>query len=171
MSCSLQDMLRSLDQRAIPVQNFADHWAVQLNDTHPAIAVPELMRLLIDERQLGGMRPGRSPAAPSPTPTTLLPGAPNLALGLFGDLLPRHLEIVFEINSRFLQQVRLKWPGDTEVLEAVDHRRARWQGGAHGPPGRGGGPSRERGGRAQRPGAVAAAAGLRPAPTPSGSPT
>ena len=53
VSCSLQDMLRSLDQRGIPVQEFPDHWAVQLNDTHPSIAVAELMRLLIDDKQIG----------------------------------------------------------------------------------------------------------------------
>ena len=52
VSCSLQDMLRNLDQRGIPVQEFPDHWAVQLNDTHPSIAVAELMRLLIDDKHL-----------------------------------------------------------------------------------------------------------------------
>jgi glycogen phosphorylase len=121
VSCSLQDMLRSLDQRGIPVQSFADHWAVQLNDTHPAIAVPELMRLLIDERQLGWEEAWAiTSRAIAYTNHTLLPEAlETWSLGLFGDLLPRHLEIVFEINSRFLQQVRLKWPGDTGVLERL----------------------------------------------------
>jgi starch phosphorylase len=118
VSCSLQDMLRSLDQRGIPVQSFADHWAVQLNDTHPAIAVPELMRLLIDERQLDWDEAWAiTTRAIAYTNHTLLPEAlETWQLHLFGDLLPRHLEIVFEINSRFLQQVRLKWPGDTAVL-------------------------------------------------------
>ena len=121
VSCSLQDMLRNLDQRGIPVQAFADHWAVQLNDTHPAIAVPELMRLLIDERQLGWDEAWAiTTRAIAYTNHTLLPEAlETWQLGLFGDLLPRHLEIIFEINSRFLQQVRLKWPGDTEVLQRV----------------------------------------------------
>jgi len=121
VSCSLQDMLRSLDQRALPVEAFADHWAVQLNDTHPAIAVPELMRLLVDERQLGWDQAwaitSRSIAY---TNHTLLPEAlETWDLRLFGDLLPRHLEIIFEINARFLQQVRLKWPGDTDVLRRL----------------------------------------------------
>jgi len=121
VSCSLQDMLRSLDQRGIPVQGFADHWAVQLNDTHPAIAVPELMRLLIDERHLGWDEAWAiTTRAIAYTNHTLLPEAlETWQLGLFADLLPRHLEIVFEINNRFLQQVRLKWPGDTGVLERL----------------------------------------------------
>ena len=53
VSCSLQDMLRSLEKRSIPITEFAKHWTVQLNDTHPAIAVAELMRLLIDQYQVG----------------------------------------------------------------------------------------------------------------------
>jgi starch phosphorylase len=121
VSCSLQDMLRSLDQRRIPVENFADHWAVQLNDTHPAIAVPELMRLLIDERLLGWDEAWAiTTRAIAYTNHTLLPEAlETWQLGLFGDLLPRHLEIVFEINNRFLQQVRLKWPGDTGMVQRL----------------------------------------------------
>ena len=121
VSCSLQDMLRTLDQRGLPVEAFADHWAVQLNDTHPAIAVPELMRLLMDERQLGWDGAwGITTRAIAYTNHTLLPEAlERWDLDLFGALLPRHLEIIFEINARFLQQVRLKWPGDTEVLRRL----------------------------------------------------
>jgi starch phosphorylase len=121
VSCSLQDMLRSLDQRGLPVDCFADHWAVQLNDTHPAIAVPELMRLLVDERQLGWDEAWRVVSrAIAYTNHTLLPEAlETWDLTLFGDLLPRHLEIIFEINARFLQQVRIKAPGDTELLRRV----------------------------------------------------
>ena len=121
VSCSLQDMLRSLDQRGLPVESFAEHWAVQLNDTHPAIAVPELMRLLVDERQLGWDQAWAiTTSAIAYTNHTLLPEAlETWDLGLFGSLLPRHLEIIFEINARFLQQVRLKWPGDSEVLRRL----------------------------------------------------
>ena len=53
VSCSLQDMLRSLEKRSSPIIEFANHWTAQLNDTHPAIAVAELMRLLIDQYQIG----------------------------------------------------------------------------------------------------------------------
>jgi starch phosphorylase len=121
VSCSLQDMLRNLDQRRLPVESFADHWAVQLNDTHPAIAVPELMRLLVDERQLGWDQAWAiTTRAIAYTNHTLLPEAlETWDLALFGSLLPRHLEIIFEINARFLQQVRLRCPGDTELLRRL----------------------------------------------------
>ncbi len=121
VSCSLQDMLRNLDQRGIPVQEFPDHWAVQLNDTHPSIAVAELMRLLLDDKNLEWEQAwditSRSLAY---TNHTLLPEAlEKWSLELFGSLLPRHLEIVFEINRRFLQQVRLKYPGNEQILRRV----------------------------------------------------
>jgi len=121
VSCSLQDMLRSLDRRGLPVTEFPDHWAVQLNDTHPAIAVAELMRLLIDDKHLDWDTAwditSRSLAY---TNHTLLPEAlEKWGLGLFGSLLPRHLELIYEINRRFLQTVRLKYPGNEEVLRRV----------------------------------------------------
>jgi starch phosphorylase len=121
VSCSLQDMLRSLDLRGIPVQEFPDHWAVQLNDTHPSIAVAELMRLLLDDKNLDWEQAWdittRSLAY---TNHTLLPEAlEKWGLDLFGNLLPRHLEIIYEINRRFLQQVRLKYPGNEEILRRV----------------------------------------------------
>jgi len=121
VSCSLQDMLRNLDQRGVPVQTFADHWAVQLNDTHPAIAVAELMRLLVDERQLGWDEAWAiTGSAIAYTNHTLLPEAlERWELGLFGSLLPRHLEIIYEINARFLQQVQLHAPGDTDLMRRV----------------------------------------------------
>ena len=70
VSCSLQDMLRSLEARAIPIREFPAHWAVQLNDTHPAIAVAELMRLLLDEKQLEWDEAWRITSQSCPTPTT-----------------------------------------------------------------------------------------------------
>jgi starch phosphorylase len=121
VSCSLQDMLRSLDQRGIPVQEFPDHWAVQLNDTHPSIAVAEMMRLLLDDKLLGWDEAWSITCrCLSYTNHTLLPEAlERWGIELFGSLLPRHLEIVFEINRRFLQQVRLKYPGNDQVLRRV----------------------------------------------------
>ncbi|MEB3362433.1 MAG: glycogen/starch/alpha-glucan phosphorylase [Synechococcaceae cyanobacterium] len=121
VSCSLQDMLRSLDQRGIPVQEFPDHWAVQLNDTHPAIAVAEMMRLLLDDKLLGWDEAWSiTSRCLSYTNHTLLPEAlERWGLELFGSLLPRHLEIVYEINRRFLQQVRLKYPGNDQILRRV----------------------------------------------------
>jgi starch phosphorylase len=121
VSCSLQDMLRSLEARAIPIEEFPEHWAVQLNDTHPAIAVAELMRLLIDDRHLDWERAWEiTTRSLSYTNHTLLPEAlEKWGLDLFGSLLPRHLELIYEINRRFLQQVRIKYPGNEEVLRRV----------------------------------------------------
>jgi starch phosphorylase len=117
VSCSLQDMLRSLDSRGLCVEDFPLHWTVQLNDTHPAIAVAELMRLLIDDRHLEWERAWdittRSVAY---TNHTLLPEAlEKWDLDLFSSLLPRHLELIYEINRRFLQQVRLRYPGNDAI--------------------------------------------------------
>ncbi len=121
VSCSLQDMLRSLELRDLPISDFPDHWSVQLNDTHPAIAVAELMRLLIDHKHLSWDAAWdittRSLAY---TNHTLLPEAlEKWGLDLFGSLLPRHLELIFEINRRFLQSVRLKYPGNDAMLRSV----------------------------------------------------
>jgi len=121
VSCSLQDMLRSLEARGIAIEEFPDHWAVQLNDTHPAIAVAELMRLLIDDRHLDWDKAWEiTTHSLSYTNHTLLPEAlEKWGLDLFGSLLPRHLELIYEINRRFLQQVRIKYPGNEEVLRRV----------------------------------------------------
>ena len=116
--CPLQDMLRCLDVRAIPVREFHAQWAVQLNDTHPAIAVAELMRLLLDEKQLEWDEAWRiTSQSVAYTNHTLLPEAlEKWGIELFGSLLPRHLQLIYEINRRFLQQVRLRYPGDNEIL-------------------------------------------------------
>jgi len=121
VSCSLQDMIRSLEKRSIPVEEFPNHWTVQLNDTHPAIAVAELMRLLIDQHRLEWDKAweitNRSVAY---TNHTLLPEAlEKWDLSLFRNLLPRHLELIYEINRRFLQQVRLKYPGNDSILRKL----------------------------------------------------
>jgi starch phosphorylase len=117
VSCSLQDMLRSLDNRGLAVEDFPEYWTVQLNDTHPAIAVAELMRLLIDDRHMEWDKAWditrRSVAY---TNHTLLPEAlEKWDLNLFSSLLPRHLELIYEINRRFLQQVRLRYPGNEAI--------------------------------------------------------
>ena len=114
VSCSLQDMLRlHLAQGRAP-DTFHKHFAVQLNDTHPAIAVAELMRLLVDEHGLPWERAWEvSRAALAYTNHTLLPEAlEKWPVPLFARLLPRHLEIIYEINRRFLDEVRVRFPGD-----------------------------------------------------------
>jgi glycogen phosphorylase len=113
-SCSLQDMLRIHALLGGTPATFHEKWAVQLNDTHPSVAVAELMRLLLDEHGLAWEQAWtitRSTFAY--TNHTLLPEAlEKWTVDLFGTLLPRHLEIVFEINRRFLDEVRVEFPGD-----------------------------------------------------------
>ena len=114
VSCSLQDMIRILFQADAHIEHFADKYAVQMNDTHPALAVAELMRLLVDEHGMD-WRPAWEVTcrALAYTNHTLLPEAlEKWTIELFGSLLPRHLEIVFEVNRRFLEDVRLRYPGD-----------------------------------------------------------
>jgi len=116
VSCSLQDMFRILHVQNIPVDRFHEKFAVQLNDTHPAIAVAELMRLLIDEYVL----PWEEAWAVTTrtfayTNHTLLPEALECwPLDLFRRVLPRHLEIIYEINARFLDEVRIRFFGDEQ---------------------------------------------------------
>ncbi len=114
VSCSLQDMLRIHSLLGGTPENFHEKWAVQLNDTHPAVAVAELMRLLVDEHQLGWDEAWKvTQATFAYTNHTLLPEAlEKWTVDLFGALLPRHLEIIFEINRRFLEEVREAFPGD-----------------------------------------------------------
>ena len=121
VSCSLQDMLRSFEKRQIPLEEFPQHWAIQMNDTHPAIAVAELMRLLIDEKHLPWDAAWSiTSRCLAYTNHTLLPEAlEKWNLPLFASLLPRHLEIIYEINRRFLQQVRLRYPGNNKILRTL----------------------------------------------------
>jgi starch phosphorylase len=117
-SCALQDMLRVQGLRAVEPATFHLSWAVQLNDTHPAIAVAELMRLLVDVHLLDWDSAWSVTRATfSYTNHTLLPEAlEKWPVDLFGGLLPRHLEIIYEINARFLAEVRAAFPGDDSRL-------------------------------------------------------
>jgi glycogen phosphorylase len=121
VSCSLQDMLHLLDLAGEPVERFAQRFAVQLNDTHPSIGVAELMRLLLDERGLDWDTAwGITVAAFGYTNHTLLPEAlETWPLPMFRELLPRHLEIIYEINRRFLDEVRARFPGDEARVERM----------------------------------------------------
>jgi starch phosphorylase len=121
VSCSLQDMLRLLRLRGNDPSEFAAHFAVQLNDTHPAIGVAELMRLLVDEN---GMEWEAAWEVTSKTFAytnhTLLPEAlEKWPIDLFSRLLPRHTEIIYEINRRFLQEVRNRFPWDEERVRRM----------------------------------------------------
>ncbi|MEM5460786.1 glycogen/starch/alpha-glucan phosphorylase [Paraburkholderia phytofirmans] len=118
VSCSLQDMLRLLDLKGEPVGRFADMFAAQLNDTHPSIAVAELMRLLVDVRLLPWDEAWSiTRRTLAYTNHTLLPEAlETWGLPLFRGLLPRPLEIIYEINRRFLDEIRQRYPGDDARL-------------------------------------------------------
>ena len=114
VTCSLQDMLRVHCLLGRPLEHFHEKWAVQLNDTHPALAVAELMRLLVDEHCLDWDTAwGVTRQTFAYTNHTLLPEAlEKWPLSLFGAMLPRHLEIIYEINRRFLDEVKGRFPGD-----------------------------------------------------------
>jgi glycogen phosphorylase len=116
VTCSLQDMVRIQLTTGHKLEDFHEKFAVQLNDTHPAIAVAELMRLLVDKHDMDwdtawGVT-GRTFAY---TNHTLLPEAlEKWPIPLFESILPRHLEIIYEINARFLDEVRLRYPYDAD---------------------------------------------------------
>ena len=114
VSCSLQDMIRIHLHRRNSLNDFHETFAVQLNDTHPSIGVAELMRLLVDEHQMAWDTAWEiTEKTFAYTNHTLLPEAlEKWPISLFGSLLPRHLEIIYEINRRFLDQVRLKFGDD-----------------------------------------------------------
>jgi starch phosphorylase len=118
-SASLQDLLRRWVTKHGPVfKNFALKNVCQLNDTHPTIAVAELMRLLMDDYALGWDDAWAvTSKCLAYTNHTLLPEAlEKWPVGLFKALLPRLLDIIYEINARFMRAVANKWPGDTERL-------------------------------------------------------
>jgi starch phosphorylase len=121
VSCAMQDMIRLYLQRADRVDDLAEKFAVQLNDTHPAVAVAELMRLLVDVHGMPWEHAWSIVRRTfSYTNHTLLPEAlESWPVQLFGALLPRHLEIVYEINHRFLQEVGAAWPGDAARLSRM----------------------------------------------------
>ena len=118
VSCSLQDMIRIHRELNRPLETFHEKWAVQLNDTHPAIAVAELMHLLVDDHGMDwdtAWNVTRNTFAY--TNHTLLPEAlEKWPVNLIDQLLPRHLEIIYEINARFLDEVRAAFPGDDARL-------------------------------------------------------
>ena len=118
VSCSLQDMLRIMRGQGIALERFHEKFAVQLNDTHPAIAIAELMRLLVDEQDIPwDLAWSVTTKSFGYTNHTLLPEAlERWSLPLISRVLPRHVEIVFEINARFLEEVRHKHNFSDQML-------------------------------------------------------
>jgi glycogen phosphorylase len=121
VSCSLQDMMRLLLLRGKPLGELHAYWAAQLNDTHPAIAVAELMRLLVDEHGMDWDQAWHiTQQTCAYTNHTLLAEAlERWPLPLFARLLPRNLEIIYEINRRFLDKVRQRYPGDDQLVRRL----------------------------------------------------
>ena len=151
VSASLQDMLATHLSEGRTLDSLPDAIAIQLNDTHPALAIPELMRLLVDEHGLAWDERGSiTTGVFSYTNHTLLPEAlETWPVALFERLLPRHLEIIYLINRDFLQAVATRYPGDLDRqrrLSIIDERRR--TPGAHGAPGGDRQPPRQRRGAA-----------------------
>jgi starch phosphorylase len=121
VSCSLQDALRLQTLRGLPIEDLAQSNPLQLNDTHPSVAVAELMRLLVDEHEFDWDKAWTiTQGTLSYTNHTLLPEAlEKWSLALFTSLLPRHLEIFYEINDRFLAEVKTKYNGDDEMARRL----------------------------------------------------
>ncbi|MCK4306096.1 MAG: glycogen/starch/alpha-glucan phosphorylase [Candidatus Eisenbacteria sp.] len=121
VAATLADILRRFKQQSGKPADIPDYVAIQLNDTHPTIAVPELMRILMDDEALGWDEAWSICCRTfAYTNHTVLPEAlEKWPVELIGRLLPRHLEIIYEINRRFLDEVRLKYPDQPELLEKV----------------------------------------------------
>ena len=120
-SASLQDAFRQYEDR--PLREFADHNVFQLNDTHPSIAVAEMMRILLDDKEKRLKWDDAwqiTTRCMAYTNHTLLPEAlERWPVRLFECLLPRLLEIIYEINARFLAEVRQRWPGDNTRVQRM----------------------------------------------------
>jgi starch phosphorylase len=116
VACSLKDIIRRFRKTNEDWADFPDKVAIQLNDTHPAIAVVELQRVFVDEYGMSWDKAWDLVTKTlAYTNHTLLPEAlEKWSVGLFQKVLPRHLQIIFEINKHFLEEVEAKWPGDTE---------------------------------------------------------
>ena len=121
VACSLKDIIRRYKKNNELWDDFPEKVAIQLNDTHPAVAIAELQRTLHDDYGLSWEEAwGIVTRTFAYTNHTLLPEAlEKWSIGLFRKVLPRHLEIIFEINKRFLALVDAKWPGDIARMRAL----------------------------------------------------
>ena len=131
--CSLRDIIRRFRFRNSDWEAFPDKVIIQLNDTHPVLAIPELMRLLVDENGVGWEQAWSITRRTfAYTCHTLLPEAlETWPVPMFGWLLPRHLEIIYTLNQSLLDEVRARYPGDGEraarvsLIQEVPERRVR----------------------------------------------
>ncbi|MCG8014936.1 MAG: glycogen/starch/alpha-glucan phosphorylase [Candidatus Thiodiazotropha sp. 'RUGA'] len=120
-SASIMDVIREWNEHHSDFSDFAEKNCFQLNDTHPSVSVAELMRQLMDEQGLSWDKAWEiTSKTMAYTNHTLLPEAlERWSVKLFDCLLPRLLEIIYEINARFLSEVALKWPGDSDRLRRM----------------------------------------------------
>ena len=121
VSATFQDIIRRFKKKNSTFDKFPDEVGVQLNDTHPAISIPELMRILMDEEELEWDKAWNICSRTfAYTNHTVLPEALELwPVDLFEKLLPRHLEIIYEINHRFLKIVKERYPGNQEIMSRL----------------------------------------------------
>lgn len=133
-ACSLKDIIRRYKRaHGDNWSRFAEKVVIQLNDTHPAIAIPELMRILVDRAELDWDAAWKiSSNTFAYTNHTLLPEAlERWPVRMMEKILPRHIEIIYEINHRFMQEVEKKWPGDNamkaklSIIEEADEKMVR----------------------------------------------
>jgi len=124
VACSLADLVRRFRRSNTPWSAFPEKVAIQLNDTHPTLAIPELMRILLDEEHLGWDEAWAiTQKTFGYTNHTLLPEAlEKWPLAWFQEMLPRHLEIIYEINRRLLDAVRARVAGDEAAVEEIVQR-------------------------------------------------
>ncbi|MBD3426636.1 MAG: glycogen/starch/alpha-glucan family phosphorylase [Candidatus Omnitrophica bacterium] len=120
-SASMQDIIRRFKMHNSDFRQFPDKVAIQLNDTHPTVAIVELMRILIDEEELDWDLAWKITVATFGfTNHTMMPEAlENWPVSLFQKLLPRHMELIYEINMRFLADVSKRFPHDTQRLRRM----------------------------------------------------
>jgi glycogen phosphorylase len=121
VGCSLKDIIRRFRRTNDDWEDFPEKVAIQLNDTHPAIAVVELQRILHDEHGMTWEKAWSIVIRTfAYTNHTLLPEAlEKWSVALFQKVVPRHLQIIFEINERFMEEVEAKWPGDAKKKQVL----------------------------------------------------
>ena len=133
VAASLQDIIRRFKTHSENFESFPEHVAIQLNDTHPSIAIPELMRIFVDDEDLEWNEAWSiTTRVFAYTNHTVLPEAlERWSVDLMGRLLPRHLEIIYEINDLFLESVKKQLPDDADLLRRIsfieenDHKQIR----------------------------------------------
>ncbi len=121
VSCSIQDIIRRYLVKHFTFDRFPEKVAIQLNDTHPSLAIVELMRILIDEHRLnwGEAWDITTRTCAYTNHTILVEALEEWPVTMFGTLLPRHLQIIYEINRRFLRDVSVHYVGDTDRLRRM----------------------------------------------------